>query len=278
LVCLVEPAVADPVLSHHGSTSPPSEGWIFQPIHGSVANGPVLDGGAGAWRFDSAGDSSVYYQILTPSQHAAANSLGWRFSGTMRLDGTVLYNGAPSLKDTLLDTLLYRRSPNVSYELYVGGLADGTLYGHAASHPGGVFTPIGFGPLAGERDRYHTYTLIGKAGSLNFDFWMDGTLIGSNLAPRQAGTLESAHVSWGIANGPGVSGSVLFRDVTFEIGTFDGPAAPIPEPGTWVLIALGAGLVVLTHRKTASRGAWRSQRCDRMGRCGPWQQGVGGGQ
>jgi len=207
------------IIKHEGANAPTTEGWTriiseVPPDHlvseGALSPDPCFPG-VDAWQIASygtapgQGGSIEYKYVLTPVQRSDAAVLGWTLKARWRLESNV-FNWAQS-------NYVGIRLQDAWYQMRLG-------YGDALARAVRVFDaswPNSQVELGA--DGYYTTELVYDPADGMVDFYVDGVLEFTDLAPYGASAVGDVTICFGV-NGAGndSAGVVDYNCIQFDIG------------------------------------------------------------
>ncbi len=242
-IALATPVVNAGIVQEHSGANDPDgvEGWIRYVGSGVINyDEAVIDtafDNTPAWKIaDTVGGSSRnYYVNLSDSDLADADSLGWKLSALVRVDGTGYCDDDGNV-DRFSMYLEFGGSPSV-----IGGRWAMRLGSDNSGNPL-VDVLNQTETFAIDGNGYHWYELIDADGSGLATLYVDGTPLASGLAISD--TYADSRVVFG-DNHRDPAGNANYAYVGFETGS---NLQPVPEPSAIVLLLTAGGLGLGAHR------------------------------
>lgn len=241
-------------ISHQGANDPFEEGWLVSKGSTSPGTGAAVPGDLGkdAFAIADASTSDGDYNVrgessLSADQYADIATYGWKMRATLRVeDSNSPYDQTPGLAPGIQVAL---KDPGLWVLLGLGSDANGNTTLNLRSgfdSTTGSFRNTLERTIAG--NGYNDYELIWNPGDglnllVNGQQIVDNYDCGTDTAWAE---VLGNRIYWGALDGPGV-GAGYWNNVEFEI------SAPVPEPGTIMLLVIAGGVVSLGY----GRHAWR---------------------
>ena len=245
---------AEIVMQHLGANDPTTEGWTAGgPIQPAGINAPVINElgtGIDAWALGNTepGSLSRYYvnvlQDLDLKIQRNAVQYGWTFKENLRIVNTPDDPSGSVWTVVSMPTQLSQLGNlpiKTSFFMYFGAEANGDpIVGFQGTQLGMTFVD-----LNGLGGGYHLYELSFNPSTKTTDFYVDGSIVVSDLAGR-LGT--NSLIDWGVYPTDTDVGQGNYNLIQLDV---------VPEPATVVLLAIG-GVIALA--------ASRHHRCQLCGK------------